>query len=360
MSAKEVDYEEVFEVLPIPVVLIDGEGRIEQVNRAFVDFSRSSGLVGVGEDWSGGLLVDCIGGEQGGPIKEIVEEVLAEGSAGPVEVAFGVPEQWMEIRAGMRKHGAGACILWRDVTMEKKQAAALQHMQKLEVFSQVGSGVAHDINNALSLVNGYAELVLGDDLSLDVRASIETVLNSGRRCGDIADRLLRYARWLRAGRRAEDLNAIVANAVDMMRRQFEKDKVVLTEDLGDHLPEVEVHAGQIQVILFNLLQNSREVLLRDGGDGIVQVRTYVRDPWVVLEVEDDGSGLATELRERIFEASFSAKEGGAGEGLALGICREIARAHGGQMRLCGEPPEVCMALELPPVEQINPRVRAAL
>ena len=78
MSAKEVDYEEVFEVLPIPVVLIDGAGRIEQVNRAFVDFSRSSGLVGAGEDWRGDLLVDCIGGEQGGLIKEIVEEVLAD------------------------------------------------------------------------------------------------------------------------------------------------------------------------------------------------------------------------------------------------------------------------------------------
>jgi signal transduction histidine kinase len=149
---------------------------------------------------------------------------------------------------------------------------------------------------------------------------------------------------LRLGRQVQELNPIVVNAIDMMRRQFEKDGVVLLEDLDADLPQIEVWAGQIQVVLFNLLQNSREALLRGGVDGIVQVRTYWREPWVVLEVEDDGPGVAEPQRQHIFDASFSAKEGELGAGLGLGVCRDIARDHGGQMKLLGEPPEVCMAL----------------
>ena len=147
-------------------------------------------------------------------------------------------------------------------------------MQKLEVFSRLGSGVAHDLNNELSLVNGYAELLLGEDLAANVRTHIETVLSGGRRCGITAERLLNYARWLRRGRQVQELNPIVVNAIDMMRRQFEKDGGVLLEDLDADLPQIEVWAGQIQVVLFNRLQNSREALLRGGVDGIIQVRTY--------------------------------------------------------------------------------------
>ena len=71
----------------------------------------------------------------------------------------------------------------------------------------------------------------------------------------------------------------------------------------------------------------------------------------MLEVEDDGPGMEEPQRRHIFDASFSAKEGEAGAGLGLGICREIARDHGGQLRLLGESTEVCLALELPPAAE---------
>jgi signal transduction histidine kinase len=344
LSKTEVVYQGIFRDLPAAIVLVNRDGMVIDINRAFLSYVQESNLDVDVAGWEGRSLVEWLGLEQAEQVAELIEQACAAEQTEPLEITHGVASRWLEIQAGPCAEEGGVWLLWRDITLQKKSTAALQNVQKLEVFGQLGSGVAHDLNNELSLVNGYAELLLGEDLAANVRTHIETVLSGGRRCGITAERLLNYARWLRLGRQVQELNPIVVNAIDMMRRQFEKDGVVLLEDLDADLPQIEVWAGQIQVVLFNLLQNSREALLRGGVDGIVQVRTYWREPWVVLEVEDDGPGVAEPQRQHIFDASFSAKEGELGAGLGLGVCRDIARDHGGQMKLLGEPPEVCMAL----------------
>ena len=249
---------------------------VVDVNGALLDYARDSGLGDDAENWAGRLLVEWLAVDQPEQVGAWIERAHDAGQPEPLEVTQGRPPRWLEVQAGPRLEGEGGWLLCRDITAQKKGMAALKDMQKLEVFSQLGSGVAHDMNNELSLVNGFAELVLGEELSPQVRAHIETVLGGGRRCADIALRLLNYARWLRVGRQPQALNPIVVNALDMMRRQFEKDGVVLLEDLDADLPQVDMWAGQIQAVLLNLLQNSRDALLRGGDVGIVQVRTYWR------------------------------------------------------------------------------------
>lgn len=133
----------------------------------------------------------------------------------------------------------------------------------------------------------------------------------------------------------------------MARRTLQNEQIEIAEDMEPNLPWVEAHPGQIQQIVLNLIQNSRDAIRQIDGVGRVVLRTSIRQGWVTLQVEDNGPGIPEEIWSDIFEPFFTTKEGDQGTGLGLSVCAGIARDHDGRLLVEKSDRGACMALELP-------------
>ena len=207
----------------------------------------------------------------------------------------------------------------------------LQQAQRLEMVGQLTAGMAHELNNSLTVITGQCELMLLDDLSADIRESIELMAKSAESTRVIMKGLLNFSRGREEGRRLTDLNKLVVESLQLIRRQFKRDNVELREILDSALPPVLAQPDQIQQVLINLAQNSRDALLTGRSGGNIWVRTTSKLGRVTLDVEDDGPGIPEKVRDHIFEPFFTTKEKGKGTGLGLCVCQHIARTHGGYL-----------------------------
>jgi signal transduction histidine kinase len=224
----------------------------------------------------------------------------------------------------------------------------LRQAQKLEAVGQLAAGVSHELNNPLTSVLGYSELLLRKpELDPQVRQHLETIQQEGERAREIAARLLQFVRRQKAPRQPVDLNVLARESLELVRRQFELDHVELRAELAPDLPRVQVQPGPVQQVILSLLQNSREAILGAGKGGVVKVRSTDQGERVRLEVEDDGPGIPPEIRARIFEPFFTTKGVGRGPGLGLSICHAIARDQGGWLWVAPSELGACLVLELP-------------
>jgi len=236
--------------------------------------------------------------------------------------------------------------------LEDLKALALreQHLrqtQRLKMIDQLATGVAHEINNPLTLVIGFARLLLKHKLAPGIRERVEAIHEGGTRVAAIVERLLRFSRVQKGYKQLLDLNVVVCETLALVRYPFETEHVQLIEKLEENLPPVEAHPGQIQQVILNLVQNSRDAILSGRQPGTVKVRTRTRGDWVMLEVADDGPGIPEEIQERIFEPFFTTQDVGEGTGLGLSVCHGMVQDHGGHLRVEPQEKGACLLLELP-------------
>ena len=207
--------------------------------------------------------------------------------------------------------------------------------------------VAHEINNPLTVVIGECDLLLDGTLEPDLQESICAISKAGLQAQAVGNRLLDFVRGHKSEKEWINFNRLVLETLELMRRMLKKENVVLEQELARNLPWIEAHAGQVQQVVLNLIQNSRDALNGYRVQGVIKVRTYGRDNRVVLEVEDNGPGIPEDIQERIFEPFFSTKTNGQGTGLGLSICAGITKEHGGELRLEKRLMGTCMVLEFP-------------
>ena len=129
-----------------------------------------------------------------------------------------------------------------------------------------------------------------------------------------------------------DLNQLIRDMILLLHTQLEREQVEIIDDLAEDLPPIEGHAGQIQQIVLNLIQNSRDAILESSSGGMIIIRTFKDEDSLALEVQDDGPGIPLEIAERIFEPFFTTKKAASGTGLGLSVCQEIAKGHKGSIR----------------------------
>lgn len=223
----------------------------------------------------------------------------------------------------------------------------LRQVQRLQLVGQLTAEVAHEINNPLTVVIGECDLLLDGTLEPDLQESICAISKAGLQAQAVGNRLLDFVRGHKSEKEWINFNRLVLETLELMRRMLKKENVVLEQELARNLPWIEAHAGQVQQVVLNLIQNSRDALNGYRVQGVIKVRTYGRDNRVVLEVEDNGPGIPEDIQERIFEPFFSTKTNGQGTGLGLSICAGITKEHGGELRLEKRLMGTCMVLEFP-------------
>ena len=234
-----------------------------------------------------------------------------------------------------------------DVTVETLLREQVIHNERLSAVGQLVAGVAHELNNPLQAVVGFAELLLDGESRPAARADLEQVKNEAMRASRIVHSLLSFVRRSAGPRAPENIKAVAQSALALRKQDLRTENITIEEDYADDLSPVSINRDEIQQVLFNLIVNAEQAMVRHGTGGTLRLRTSAVDGWVRVDVEDDGPGVPPELAGRVFEPFFSTKEVGEGTGLGLSIALGIASAHGGSLDLVASDSGACFRLRLP-------------
>lgn len=223
--------------------------------------------------------------------------------------------------------------LFRDVTEQRELEVQLAHAQKLEAVGRLAGGVAHDFNNLITAIAGYAELLrTGFDHDDARRADVDEILRASGRAARLTQQLLAFARRQMVQPRVVDLNQVVANVTSLLRRLLGAD-IVLEVTTGERQVPVLIDPGQFEQLLVNLAVNSRDAM-PSGGRLSVSVRA--EHGQAVLTVRDTGQGMSPDVLAQAFEPFFTTKGQGKGTGLGLSTAYGIVQQAGGTITVESE------------------------
>jgi PAS domain S-box-containing protein len=237
----------------------------------------------------------------------------------------------------------------RDVTEQRQLELQFQQSQKLESIGHLAGGIAHDFNNLLTVILGTVDLNLADLREGDpLYQELQNIREAGERAAGLTRQLLAFSRKQILQPKVLELNAVVLNALDMVRRLIGEHIHVVFKS-SDDLGRVSADPGQVEQVLVNLAINARDAM-PTGGTIIVETGNVTLDEhyhavhpmvepgsYVMLAVSDTGCGMDEATRLRVFEPFFSTKGPGKGTGLGLSTVYGIVKQSGGSIWVYSEP-----------------------
>lgn len=231
-------------------------------------------------------------------------------------------------------------MLMRDVSMEKELQAKYYQSQQMATIGMLAAGVAHEINNPLTAISGFAEglkrrlpkiqRAIDPDLADDFTEYLGIILKECKRCQEIVQNLLTFGRQTSFEASTVDLNTLVKDTLRLLHNQLKHQRKDLVRvALDQSLPPIRGDESQLKQVLLNLLFNAFDATYEKG---VIIVRTYEQDQdWVVISVEDSGCGIPRVHQDKLFEPFFTTKPVGQGIGIGLSTCYHIVTKHGGEI-----------------------------
>ena len=243
------------------------------------------------------------------------------------------------------------CFIATDTTEQVRLEKQLNQAQKMESVGRLAGGVAHDFNNMLSIINGYAELCLDQlDPAEPIYKNLHEIHSAGNRSAAIVRQLLAFARKQTASPLPVDLNETISNMVKMLQRLI-GENIHLQWYPGNNLWKIRIDPSQIDQIMANLAVNARDAI-SDVGRLIIETKNVVFDDsdwqslsgllpgqYVMLAVSDNGCGMTPKTMDSIFEPFFTTKTAGEGTGLGLSTIYGIVKQNNGFINAYSEPGE---------------------
>jgi GAF domain-containing protein len=247
--------------------------------------------------------------------------------------------------------------------LERLRATQSQLVQaaKMAAIGELVSGVAHELNNPLSVIIGYGQLLLARDLPVAMRRPVELMVSQSDRMAKIVKNLLLFARQRSPERMPVDLNEVVEQTLLLRQHQLELAGITVERDLQPGLPSIPGDAQHLQQVVLNLLLNAEQAILEARSGQRIVLRTFRRpDGRVVAQISDDGPGIPADALSRVFEPFFTTKEVGVGTGLGLSVSYGIIEEHGGRLHVESRPGATTFTMEFPAPLAPSVAPRAAL
>lgn len=273
---------------------------------------------------------------------------------------------YLEVSARLTREGgaSGLHCIARNLTDRRQLEQQLIQAEKLSAIGQLVAGVAHELNNPLTSVSGYAQLLLREpDLEGQVRQDIQHIYAQSERAARIVQNLLIFAREHKPERTVVNLNDVLKSTLSLRAYQLRVDNIVVNAQLDSKLPQTVADPYQIQQVLLNLINNAHQAMVEKGGPGTLTLRTRravarreaadeaasatdgaspdaggdeigttsAPQDVLLLAVGDTGVGIPERDLNRIFDPFFTTKPVGQGTGLGLSICFGIVQEHGGRI-----------------------------
>ncbi|HRD77925.1 MAG TPA: response regulator [Hyphomicrobiaceae bacterium] len=337
-----------FEAAPFGIAIVDPAGRILSSNAAFARL-----FAGRQEPHSMASLVSLFQAPAEAEARNQLLQALAqlmagEQTGGPIDVTFGAERQfarriYMSPITGQRSSGEAAVLFVLDTSEQKSLELMFAQSQKMEAIGKFVGGIAHDFNNVLTVILGLSDFLLRNRRPTDPGyTDMMQIKSNANRAANMVRQLLAFSRKQTLTPEMLDLNDVVQDFGYSLNRLL-GEKITLKVSAGRDLWPIKADRTQLEQVIMNLAANARDAM---PGGGRLTVRTRnigERDSqklkgsglgpgeYVLVEVEDTGTGMSAEVMQKIFEPFFTTKEIGKGTGLGLATVYGIVRQTGGQI-----------------------------
>jgi two-component system NtrC family sensor kinase len=219
--------------------------------------------------------------------------------------------------------------LERAMQTVKATQTQLIQSEKLSAVGQFVAGVAHELNNPLTSVIGFSEILQEAETDENNRAHLDRISRSAQRCHKIVASLLSFARQHPPERKLVSLPAVADGVLELMAYELRTSNITVVKDYEADLPKTLADAHQLEQVFVNILGNARQAIEPSQREGRMVIRTRAVGATVAIEFEDNGPGIRPEHLPRIFDPFFTTKPVGKGTGLGLSLVYGIIQEHGG-------------------------------
>ena len=332
LVASESKYRRIFEGSKDAMMVADGDRRIQDVNNAGLEllgFDDCEAVVGslrlqdlFATPESSDLFFDQL--DRIGFVKDfetIICNPTGENASALITATVGDTDSDAERRY--------ECTI-RDITERKKMELQLRQADRLASIGQLAAGVAHEINNPLSVVIGYTKMLREDTRDAAMIEDLGTIYSNADLCKKIVEDLLNFSRQTKTKRSRLDIHDIIESVLAVVEANFAEDGVRIRRDFDPMLPRVVVDAGKMRQVFMNLIMNAFQSIQGSGRITIATRDDEDQDGFRIT-VSDTGTGIAEEARDSIFDPFFTTKEPGHGTGLGLAVSYGIVREHNGDI-----------------------------
>lgn len=233
-----------------------------------------------------------------------------------------------------------ALLFIRDVTDKRVHEMQLMQAEKMSSIGMLAAGVAHEINNPLTSVAGYAEALLRrfrsepelteDPRLTDFKKYLEVIIRESYRCKGIIDSLLTFSRKSDGSVGVVSINRIIQEVLELVRHKSRFEKIEILEFLQQDLAPIRGDAAGLRQVFMNLTMNALQSI---EGAGLVEISTFEQDGMITASICDTGCGISPVLLDQIWDPFFTTKEVGKGLGLGLAVTYNIIKKHGGEIQV---------------------------
>ncbi len=218
-----------------------------------------------------------------------------------------------------------------DITEHVKMREQLIMQDRLASIGQLVSGIAHELNNPLTGVIGFSDMLLERDLPKDIKEDLETINNEAKRTANIVKGLLTFARKQKIEKESLDINSIIQGILQLRSYEQRVSNIEVNTRFAHDLPQIFGNGSQLQQVFLNIIINAEQAMLEAHERGRLTITTEQVGNMVRASFTDDGPGIAEENLGHLFEPFFTTKEVGKGTGLGLSISHGIISAHAGKI-----------------------------
>jgi two-component system NtrC family sensor kinase len=328
------EWETTFDAMQDCVSVHDLEGRVFRANRALARRMKTTPPKVIGKHCS--EIYDSAVSISSSPCRHnrslkpdalIVEELEPPLMGGTFQLSV---SPWYDKNNRL----VGSIHVAKDISNEKLLQQQLIQSEKLSAIGELIAGVAHELNNPLTGVMGYSQLLqLRKDLDDRAKESLLKINNLALRCQKIVQNLLSFARKQKPERTLSDINEILEKTVELRSYELQVNNIELIWERDAGLPKTIVDVHQLQQVFLNVITNAEQAMLEAHGKGKLLIRTSVdrSNQRILVAITDDGPGISEANRKKIFDPFFTTKEVGKGTGLGLSLSYGIIQEHGGNI-----------------------------
>jgi PAS domain S-box-containing protein len=348
LQRTEARYQALVENAQDLIYTVDSNGRIESLNRTAAElFTKGLGLKTGGEAdpqmFMGWTLHEVFSQRSADFHLEWMAEVKSKGRAPSKrhQVTVGEQEFWFSTSIVGLKDEAGQIyayeIISRNVTGRKLIEDRMINMEKLASIGTLAAGVAHEINNPMTVILGFTEHLIEQTEGLpDIHDTLQIIEEEGLRCKKIVENLLTFARTPERTEKTAAINDLMVKILAVIKNTLLTMKINVNSYFSPNLPRVNGDPTELQQVFINLVNNATHAMKR-GGELRVSTRLAQDGKRVAIEVADTGNGIPRDIQAKIFDPFFTTKQPGAGTGLGLSIVYGIISKFGGTITFSSFP-----------------------
>lgn len=338
LTTSETKYRQLFEASRDPILIWDATGRILDINAAglqLLGFEDRYEALQIGQAMdlfqapeAGHRLLQTVDGA--GFVKEF-EVVLVPRQGGAIDALLTVNRTTDEDQTPRYE------VYIRDITLRKRMEKQMAQTEKMASIGQLAAGVAHEINNPLSVISCYSNLIeKSGDVTVQIQEDLEKVKKHTLSCKRIVDSLLNFARASETHRRSADVHAGLESVLTIIEKQVGKRQVDIRRCYAPSLPPVSIDEDKMTQVYMNILLNAVQAIDDQGTVSITTAYDPQSDQ-IHIAFADTGAGISPEHIDKIFDPFYTTKKDQEGTGLGLSVSYGIVQEHDGDIQVESRP-----------------------